>query len=178
MNAQVWRTKGPLAEFFFLLILGAVLGFIGAMMVLSTMFNDYTDFTGRADAVVVNRVEERSSGSATNSGPSSARVYVAYAVDGREHTDVRLHGVNPAHYYEGDRLTIAYHPERPHQAVTVPSTEPGAFDILAYIGAGVLIAAVACLVGSGKCLARHRRQRATPPSHPDPSTDYPPPPAR
>lgn len=120
-----------------LLLLGVVFVLVGGA--------DYTDYTGRADAVVVERdVDHRRSPNGNRR--SEVDVYVSYRTeDGTQVEHAELGGLNPSEHEEGERLQIAYHPDRPGDPVTVRSTEEGAFHVFRVLGA-VLAAVGAGLV--------------------------------
>ncbi|GAA3731664.1 hypothetical protein HDA32_000478 [Spinactinospora alkalitolerans] len=132
-----------------LLILGVVFTLVGGL--------DYTDHTGRADAVVVDRVETTSRDS-DGDLDTDVDVYVSYEAEGRTHEHVALNGLNPSDHHEGEELTVAYHPDDPGDPVTAASTESGAFDLFGYIGVPMIVAAVLLFITSALILLLGRRR--------------------
>ncbi|MDA8369742.1 MAG: DUF3592 domain-containing protein [Nocardiopsaceae bacterium] len=112
---------------------------------------DYSDHTGRAEAVVTEVVmtDDGSIGSDRDEA-GDTDVYVDYEAEGQSYSRVKLNGLNPSSYSTGEALTVAYDPADPGDPVTVESTEPGAFDVFGYVGIGLLagaaVAAVAVIV--------------------------------
>ncbi|TDQ49998.1 DUF3592 domain-containing protein [Actinorugispora endophytica] len=140
---------------------GFVLGVFGlVLLVLGVVFtlvggSDYSDHTGRAEAVVVER-EVDTRRSSDGRSRSDVDVYVSYEVEGTRFEHVSLSGLDPSDHDEGERLTVAYHPDSPESPVTVGSTEPGAFDIFRYIGIAAGVAGLACLGGAAALFLRKR----------------------
>ncbi|MEY9213908.1 DUF3592 domain-containing protein [Thermobifida halotolerans] len=134
---------------------GAVLLLLGVIFVLIGNA-DYTDHTGRAEAVVVERdVDHRKT--STGSSSSDVDVYVSYRTeDGTQIEHAPLSGLNPSDYDEGERLQVAYHPDRPGAPVTAQSTEPGAFLIFRYLGIAAAVVGAALAAGAGILLWRRR----------------------
>ncbi|KIH99492.1 hypothetical protein LP52_07450 [Streptomonospora alba] len=117
-----------------LLIIGGVFLAVGQA--------DYSDYTGRAEALVSAReqtTETRGTGDNKRT-QTDIDVFVDYEAEGREFTSVKLNGLNPSSYNEGDELTVAYDPADPGDPVTAQSTEEGAFDLFLWLAVGMLAA--------------------------------------
>ncbi|MFD0775301.1 DUF3592 domain-containing protein [Streptomonospora algeriensis] len=117
-----------------LLVLGGIFLAVGQA--------DYSDYTGRAEALVSAReqtTETRGTGDDKRT-ETDIEVFVDYEAEGREFTSVRLNGLNPTSYHGGDELTVAYDPADPGAPVTEQSTEEGAFDLFLWIAVGMLAA--------------------------------------
>ncbi|WP_186356664.1 DUF3592 domain-containing protein [Streptomonospora sp. PA3] len=117
---------------FILLIIGGIFVMVGQA--------DYSAYTGRAEAVVSARettTDVRGTGDDRRTD-TDIEVYVDYEAEGQQYTSVRLSGLNPDSYHEGERLTVAYDPAAPGDPVTAQSTEEGAFDLFLWLGVGLL----------------------------------------
>ncbi|PSK99901.1 uncharacterized protein DUF3592 [Murinocardiopsis flavida] len=160
-----------LAGFAFVLtLIGGIFSFVGTL--------DYREYTGRADATVVERRVE----SDTDTGTSRQRrdddvditVYVDYQAEGRTFEHVTLNGLNPDDHQEGDRVQVAYPPGEPGEIVTVASTEEGAFRIFGYIGVPLLVLGLALAGAAVFVLVRRRRSGPGDAPYPPPGPHSPP----
>ncbi|WP_068753494.1 DUF3592 domain-containing protein [Thermobifida cellulosilytica] len=137
-------------------------GVSAVLFVLSVVFvvvgnADYTSYTGRAEAVVVERDEDYWR---TSSGDTrrDIDVYVSYRTEeGVQLDHVKLGGLNPSDHHEGEQLQIAYHPEHPGDPVTVQSTEEGAFGVFRVIGAGLAALGAGFAAWAAVLFLRRRR---------------------
>lgn len=140
-----------------LVAFGVVALIMGAVQVVVGMA-DYTDHTGRADAVVSERLVEVDRDD--DRRREDITVFVDYEAEGERFTRIELRGLNPDDHYEGDELPVAYAPGEPGHVVTVESTEEGAFDVFLYIGTTALVLSVPLLVTGVLLSARHYRRRS------------------
>ncbi|PRX95771.1 DUF3592 domain-containing protein [Allonocardiopsis opalescens] len=159
-----------------LLVMGVIFTAVGGI--------DYTSYTGRAEAVVVEVITERNtvgSGSDRRSRVDTD-TYVGYTAEGQEFGRVLLNGLNPDSYAEGQSLTVAYDPANPGSPVTVASTEPGAMDTFRWVGIALLVAGGVVAVVAVVLIVKLVSGRRARPSGPAPGPygyqpqGYPPPP--
>ncbi|MDA2804985.1 DUF3592 domain-containing protein [Nocardiopsis suaedae] len=159
--------RSPLTKNFgstnvWLVAFGVALLIVGVRQV-AVGTTDYTDHTGRAEAVVSERLVERAD--FDDRREQEITVFVAYTAEGEDFTRVELEGLNSDDPWEGDELTVAYAPGEPGHVVTVPSTEEGAHAMSLYGGIAALALSV-LLSGAGAALGyRHFRRRS---GRPDP----------
>lgn len=143
-KAGFTRLKGKKQQRQTVFVIGLVLLVFGVML-LYMGTTDYTDHTERADATVVEREVDYTYDDGDRR-KKDVDVYVDFAAGGAEHHRVELEGIDSASFDEGDTLTVAYAPGEPGHAVTVQSTEKGAYVIGFYLGIPVVLAGAAVTV--------------------------------
>ncbi|MDA0567376.1 DUF3592 domain-containing protein [Streptomonospora sp. S1-112] len=141
-----------------LLVIGIIFFFVSRA--------DYSDHTGRAEAVVSDVVVTddtdtgpRRPGESGSGGSDDIDVYVDYTAEGQQFTRAELSGLNPSDYSEGETLTVAYDPADPGDPVTAASTEPGAFRVFGYIGMGLLAGGAVAAIGAIAFMVSFVRRR-------------------
>ncbi|MBV2365544.1 DUF3592 domain-containing protein [Streptomonospora nanhaiensis] len=164
-NPAPARRRSPV-----LLVGTAVCGFLAlVLLIIGTVFvflarADYSGHTGRAEAVVTDVVVTED----TDSRPDRGRrdhddedidVFVAYTAEGQTFDRAELTGLNPSDHTVGETLTVAYDPADPGRPVTVESTQPGAFRVFGYVGAGLLAGGAVALAGAIAFTAAFLRRR-------------------